>query len=65
MAGLLGAATIDWSDQVVVITGGAGGVGRVLAEILAVLRATVVVLDVKEYVSDWGESSLVFSDSWN
>ncbi|KAJ7044586.1 retinal short-chain dehydrogenase/reductase [Mycena alexandri] len=37
----------EWSDQVVVITGGSSGVGELLANTLAVKSVTVVVLDVK------------------
>ncbi|KAF9575170.1 hypothetical protein EC968_004106 [Mortierella alpina] len=36
---------IDWEDEVVLITGGASGVGYLLAEMLAIRRITVVVLD--------------------
>jgi len=38
---------LEWSDQIVVITGGASGVGELLANTLAVKSVTVVVLDVK------------------
>ncbi|KAJ6490334.1 retinal short-chain dehydrogenase/reductase [Mycena vitilis] len=37
----------EWSDQIVVVTGGASGVGELLANTLAVKSVTVVVLDVK------------------
>ncbi|KAG0303730.1 hypothetical protein BGZ98_006352 [Dissophora globulifera] len=37
---------IDWEDEVVLITGGASGIGYLLAESLAIRRITVVVLDV-------------------
>ncbi|KAK7061855.1 hypothetical protein R3P38DRAFT_678613 [Favolaschia claudopus] len=38
---------LDWSDQIVVITGGSSGVGELLANTLAVKSVSVVVLDVK------------------
>ncbi|KAF7332295.1 hypothetical protein MKEN_00110700 [Mycena kentingensis (nom. inval.)] len=38
---------LEWSDQIVVITGGASGVGELLANTLAVKSVTVIVLDVK------------------
>lgn len=38
---------IDWKSEVVVITGGAGGLGRSLAEIFASRGVPVAVLDVK------------------
>lgn len=41
---------LDWSEQIVVITGGASGVGELLANTLAVRNVTVVVLDVKPIV---------------
>ncbi|KAF9286497.1 hypothetical protein BGZ68_002865 [Mortierella alpina] len=36
---------VDWEDEVVLITGGANGIGYLLAEMLAIRRITVVVLD--------------------
>ncbi|KAF7301907.1 hypothetical protein MIND_00756700 [Mycena indigotica] len=38
---------LEWSDQIVVITGGSSGVGELLANTLAVKSVTVIVLDVK------------------
>jgi short-subunit dehydrogenase len=38
---------LDWSEQIVVLTGGASGIGELLANTLAVKNVTVVVLDVK------------------
>ncbi|KAF9183785.1 hypothetical protein BGZ50_004074 [Haplosporangium sp. Z 11] len=37
---------VDWEDEVVLITGGANGIGYLLAEMLAIRHITVVVLDV-------------------
>ncbi|KAG9060951.1 RNA polymerase II subunit A C-terminal domain phosphatase [Linnemannia hyalina] len=37
---------VDWEDEVVLITGGASGIGYLLAEMLAIRHITVVVLDV-------------------
>ncbi|KAG0343603.1 hypothetical protein BG005_002293 [Podila minutissima] len=37
---------VDWEDEVVLITGGASGVGYLLAEMLAIRHITVVVLDI-------------------
>ena len=43
---MLGAHKLDWSNQIVLVTGGASGIGQMLVEILAVKGVTVVVLDV-------------------
>ncbi|KAF9098084.1 hypothetical protein BGX23_007076 [Mortierella sp. AD031] len=37
---------VDWDDEVVLITGGASGIGYLLAEMLAIRHITVVVLDI-------------------
>lgn len=42
------ARKLDWSEEVVVITGGASGLGRSIAEILGMRGATVAILDVRE-----------------
>ncbi|KAK1228442.1 hypothetical protein PQX77_008505 [Marasmius sp. AFHP31] len=42
----------DWGEQIVVITGGASGVGELLANTLAVRNVTVVVLDIKPIVTE-------------
>ncbi|KAF9263713.1 NAD(P)-binding protein [Marasmius fiardii PR-910] len=42
----------DWGEQVVVITGGASGVGELLANTLAVRNVTVAVLDVEPIVTE-------------
>ncbi|CAK5275369.1 unnamed protein product [Mycena citricolor] len=38
---------MEWSDQIVVVTGGSSGIGELLANTLAVKSVTVIVLDVK------------------
>lgn len=43
---------LEWNEQIVVITGGASGVGELLANTLAVKSVTVVVLDVKPVRAD-------------
>lgn len=43
---------LDWSEQIVVVTGGASGVGELLANTLAVRNVTVVVLDIKPIVTE-------------
>jgi short-subunit dehydrogenase len=47
-----GSPPLDWSEQVVVVTGGASGVGELLANTLAVRNVTVVVLDIKPIVTE-------------
>lgn len=47
---------VDWSEEVVVITGGASGLGKVLAEMYGMRGASVAVLDVREPEPDGGES---------
>jgi NADPH:quinone reductase-like Zn-dependent oxidoreductase len=39
---------VDLSEEVIVITGGAGGLGMLIAEVYGMRGATVAVLDVKE-----------------
>lgn len=39
---------LNWDEEVVVITGGAGGLGKVLAEIYGMRGVSVAVLDVRE-----------------
>jgi len=43
---------VDWSEQIVVVTGGASGIGELLANTLAVRNVTVVVLDVNPIVTE-------------
>jgi len=43
---------LDWEDQIVLITGGASGIGDLLANTLAIRHVTVVVLDVEPIRSD-------------
>lgn len=42
----------DWGEQIIVVTGGASGIGELLANTLAVRNVTVVVLDVKPIVTE-------------
>jgi len=42
----------DWGDQIVVVTGGASGIGELIANTLAVRNVTVVVLDVNPIVTE-------------
>lgn len=54
-----GSGQIDWSEQIVVITGGSDGLGRVLVETLLLKHITVVVLDIKSY-GDIEEEDVTF-----
>ncbi|KAI0053646.1 retinal short-chain dehydrogenase/reductase [Auriscalpium vulgare] len=49
---LYGPGMLDWGEQIVLITGGASGIGELLANTLAVRNVTVVVLDVKPIVTE-------------
>jgi NAD(P)-dependent dehydrogenase (short-subunit alcohol dehydrogenase family) len=40
---------IDWNEQVVLVTGGSEGLGRVLVETLLLKHITVIVLDIKPF----------------
>lgn len=39
---------VDWNEEVVVITGGASGLGKILAEIYGMRGASVAVLDIQK-----------------
>ena len=39
---------LDWDDEVVVITGGSSGLGKILAETYGMRGASVAILDVRE-----------------
>ncbi|KAG8860123.1 hypothetical protein FRB96_004146 [Tulasnella sp. 330] len=43
---------LDWGEQVVVITGGAGGIGGLLANTLAMRGVSVAVLDLKPFETE-------------
>lgn len=45
VTGLFGGPVLEWEKQIVVVTGGAGGVGRCLVETLAVRGVEVVIID--------------------
>lgn len=52
---LFGGPAIDWSEQIVVVTGGASGIGKVLVETLMMMRVTVVVIDRDEMTGILGK----------
>jgi len=43
---------LDWGEQIILVTGGASGIGELLANTLAVRNVTVVVLDVNPIVTE-------------
>lgn len=43
------ARKVDWADEVVVVTGGSSGLGRVIAETYGMRGASVAVLDVRPF----------------
>ncbi|KAH8094873.1 retinal short-chain dehydrogenase/reductase [Cristinia sonorae] len=49
---LFGPPRFDWGEQIVVVTGGASGIGELIANTLAVRNVTVVVLDVKPIITE-------------
>lgn len=57
-----GPRTLDWSQEVVVVTGGASGLGRSIAEIFGMRGASVAILDVKEV--DGGPEALGEGVKW-
>ena len=66
---------VDWSSEVVLITGGAGGLGRVIAETYAIRGIDVAVADIadgsverKKMIEGMGESVRYFQcdlGAWN
>lgn len=57
-----GARILDWSQEVVVVTGGASGLGRSIAEIFGMRGASVAILDIKEV--DGGVETLGEGVKW-
>jgi len=49
---LFGPPRFDWGEQIVVVTGGASGIGELIANTLAVRNVNVVVLDVNPIVTE-------------
>ncbi|KAI0677386.1 retinal short-chain dehydrogenase/reductase [Trametes maxima] len=49
---LHGPRRLDWGEQLVVVTGGASGVGELIANTLALRHVNVVVLDIKPIVTE-------------
>ncbi|KAJ3534274.1 hypothetical protein NM688_g7160 [Phlebia brevispora] len=49
---LFGPGRFDWGNQIVVVTGGASGIGELLANTLAVRNVTVAVLDINPIVTE-------------
>jgi len=47
-----GPGPLDWGEQIIVLTGGASGVGELLANTLAVRNVSVIVLDVNPIVTE-------------
>merc|ERR1712093_7325 len=45
LQGIAGMHRIDWSDQIVLVTGGRSGVGKAIVDVLDLKKVTVVVLD--------------------
>ena len=43
---------IEWDDEVVVITGGSGGLGRIMAEMFSIKGVSVALLDVRPSESE-------------
>ncbi|MBW0470232.1 hypothetical protein O181_009947 [Austropuccinia psidii MF-1] len=51
---------IDWSDQIVIITGGSNGLGRILAETLAIKNISVIVLDIQPFSESQDDEQVKF-----
>ncbi|KAF7793709.1 hypothetical protein EIP86_004825 [Pleurotus ostreatoroseus] len=49
---IYGPRPFDWGNQIIVVTGGASGIGELIANTLAVRNVTVVVLDINPIVSE-------------
>ncbi|KAI0346839.1 retinal short-chain dehydrogenase/reductase [Trametopsis cervina] len=49
---LFGPGPLDWGEQIIVVTGGASGIGELIANTLAVRNVTVAVLDVNPIISE-------------
>jgi len=49
---LVGPGRFDWGEQIVLVTGGASGIGELLANTLAVRNVNVVVLDVNPIITE-------------
>ncbi|KIM91192.1 hypothetical protein PILCRDRAFT_168122 [Piloderma croceum F 1598] len=49
---LFGPGPLDWGEQIVLVTGGASGIGELLANTLAVRNVSVVVLDVNPIITE-------------
>ena len=52
---------MDLNDEVIVITGGASGLGRCLAEIYALRGATIAIIDVKSAKEEEVEGAYYFN----
>ncbi|THH12393.1 hypothetical protein EW145_g67 [Phellinidium pouzarii] len=49
---LLAPKRLDWGEQIVVITGGASGIGELIANTLAVRNVTTIVLDINPIITE-------------
>jgi len=58
--GFFGWHRLDWSQQIVLVTGGSSGIGRMIVDLLAGKKVTVVVLDVRPYQNQMGMCALFF-----
>ena len=53
----MGATTYDFSDETVIVTGGASGIGRAVARRFGEAGATVIIADIREQPKEEGEST--------